>query len=485
MKISPLSFVLGVLGLTIATIVCSVIGFNTARIVGKDVALELGQGSTSTFDASGSLATNTPFPTRQAAVSSPIAQQLAGGTVTAAPLEPTRTLDLLADIPQLTDPRRVTILVLGIDQRGNEQGAFRTDTMILISIDPARRSAGVLSIPRDLWVTIPGFQSGRINTANYVGDNASYPGGGAALAAQTVELNLGIQVDNYVLVNFDVFTTVVNTLAPDGVEVCPTELIDDPDYPDAGYGTISVRFEPGCQVLDATRLLQYARTRATQGGDFDRARRQQEVLRAFRDTLLTAGGLANIIGQVPTLWNEISDAVRTNLTLPELLSLAQLAQTVPSDRITFGVIDNLYVDLAQTSSGDQVLVPRQAAINFLLQQVFNPQGDLSLSDLRTRADAENATIVVFNNTDIPGLASQTRDWLTSRGVSVSQLGNVAEISSAPTVVRDYGGKVWTARYLAALMGLSPDRVLPGADGATSADVMVVVGSDIQALLTGQ
>jgi LCP family protein required for cell wall assembly len=357
--------------------------------------------------------------------------------------------------------------------------------MILISIDPARRSAGVLSIPRDLWVTIPGFQSGRINTANYVGDNASYPGGGAALAAQTVELNLGIQVDNYVLVNFDVFTTVVNTLAPDGVEVCPTELIDDPDYPDAGYGTISVRFEPGCQVLDATRLLQYARTRATQGGDFDRARRQQEVLRAFRDTLLTAGGLANIIGQVPTLWNEISDAVRTNLTLPELLSLAQLAQTVPSDRITFGVIDNLYVDLAQTSSGDQVLVPRQAAINFLLQQVFNPQGDLSLSDLRTRADAENATIVVFNNTDIPGLASQTRDWLTSRGVSVSQLGNVAEISSAPTVVRDYGGKVWTARYLAALMGLSPDRVLPGADGATSADVMVVVGSDIQALLTGQ
>lgn len=481
MRVSPLAFLLGTLALALATVICSVVGFNAARTV----ALDLGEAGVQPFDPGALVVANTPIPTRQVA-GVPTGQPRATvAAAAAAPDTPTETPNLLSDIPVNTDPRRVTILVLGIDQRGNEQGPFRTDTMILVSLDPARKTAGVLSIPRDLWVDIPGFQSGRINTANSLGDSSGYPGGGAVLAAATVELNFGIEVDNYVLVNFDVFTAVVNSLAPNGVEICPTELINDPDYPDAGYGTIAIRFEPGCQRLDATRLLQYARTRATQGGDFDRARRQQEVLAAFRNEVLSAGGLANIIGQIPSLWNEVSGSVHTNLTLPELLSLAQLAQEVPRDDIHFGVVDNLYVDLAQTSTGDQVLIPRQASIGFLLQQVFNPQTDLSLSDLRTRAEAENASIVVFNNTDIAGLAGQTRDWLTSRGVTVSALGNSAQTDGSPTVIRDYTGQVWTARYLAALLGLPPERVQLGADGATTADVMVVAGPDIVPLLGGQ
>ncbi len=483
MRLSPLTFLLGVAALVIATILCSAAGFSVARTIASDLGRTgIQSGSFDDFTRE----QPTPLPTRAVAqVPTGDASAVQADVTPEASILPTPTLNPLADIPELADPRRVTILVLGIDQRGDERGPFRTDTMILVSLDPARRRAGVLSIPRDLWVTIPGFRSGRINTANELGDINGYPGGGPALAAATVEFNLGIDVDNYVLINFDVFTRVVNTLTPGGVEVCPTELIDDPDYPDAGYGTIAVRFEPGCQRLDAERLLQYARTRATFGGDFDRARRQQEVLRAFRDEVLTAGGLANIITQIPTLWDEVSSSIQTNLSLNQMLTLAQLAQEIPSTNITFGVIDNLYVDLAQTSSGDQVLIPRQSGINFLLQQVFNPQGDLSLSDLRTRAEAENADIVVFNNTDVPGLASQTRDWLASRGVRVVALGNTAAPNSAPTIVRDYTGRVWTARYLAALLGLPPDRVQPGADGATTEDVMVVVGPDLQPLLAGQ
>jgi hypothetical protein len=177
--------------------------------------------------------------------------------------------------------------------------------------------------------------------------------------------------------------------------------------------------------------------------------------------------------------------VQTNLTFEQLLSLAQLAQEIPRENIQFGVIDNLYVDLAQTNTGDQVLIPRQSGINFLLQQVFNPVGDLSISELRARAEAENAEIVVFNNTDTQGLAGLTRDWLVSQGVAIVNVGNVQQPTNTPTLIRDYTGRIWTARYLAALMGLSPDRVQPGADGATTADVMVVVGSDIQPLLGGE
>ncbi|MCL4246678.1 MAG: LCP family protein [Anaerolineae bacterium] len=482
MRLSPLTFLLAIIALAAATIVCSIVGYTTAY--------SFSVGSVQTFDQQpvfdGFLrAQPTPTLPPTAVVQSALATANATSEpTTIAEIVPTPTLDPLADIPEITDPRRITILILGIDQRAGETGSFRSDTMILVSIDPARKTAGVLSIPRDLWVTIPGYQSGRINTANELGDAYGFPGGGPALAAATVELNLGIEIDNYVRVNFDVFTQVVNTLAPDGIEVCPTEPIDDPKYPDAGYGTISVHFDAGCQRLDATHLLQYARTRATRGADFDRARRQQEVLSAFREEVLSAGGLANIIGQIPTLWEQVSSNVTTNLSLNEILSLAQLAQDIPRSNITFGVIDNLYVDLAQTNTGDQVLLPRQTSMNFLLQQVFNPQGDLSLSDLRARAEAENAEIVVFNNTDVAGLAGQTRDWLTSRGVPVANVGNTATPNSAPTVVRDYGGKVWTARYLAALLGLPPDRVQPGADGATTADVMVVAGPDIQSLLAG-
>jgi hypothetical protein len=284
------------------------------------------------------------------------------------------------------------------------------------------------------------------------------------------------------MVNFEVFTQVVSTLAPDGLEVCPQSLIEDNSYPDGSYGIISIRFEAGCQRLAAEQLLQYARTRHG-NSDFDRARRQQEVLNAFRAEILNVGGLLSVAPRLPGLWAEVAQNVRTDLTYDEILSLAQLAQDIPRENIQFGVMDNLYVDLAKTSTGDDVLIPRQSSINFLLQQIFNPQGDLDLGELRARAEGENAEIVVFNNTDTQGLAGQTRDWLASRGVSIANIGNVATPSNTPTLIRDYTGRVWTARYLAALLGLPPDRVQPGADGATTADVMVVVGSDIDSLLS--
>jgi LCP family protein required for cell wall assembly len=355
--------------------------------------------------------------------------------------------------------------------------------MIVVSIDPVRKTVGMLSVPRDLWVDIPGYQPNRVNTANYLGDSSGYPGGGPALAARTITDNLGIKIDRYLRVNFDVFTQVVNLVAPNGVEVCPTEAIDDDHYPDAGYGTITVHFDPGCQRLEAERLLQYARTRATEGSDFDRAQRQQEVIKALRDAVLNAGGIVNFIGQIPALWDSLSGAYVTDLTLEEIIALGALASEIPRENIQSGVINNLYVDLASTASGEQVLVPRYDAIRSLMDDVFNPRVNVTLSELRERAAAENAEIVVYNNTDIPGLAGQTRDWLNGQGLSItSQPGNVPEPGNTPTVIRDYTGRLWTARYLAALLGLPADRIQPGNDGLTSADVMIVAGSDMPQIL---
>ena len=126
------------------------------------------------------------------------------------------------------------------------------------------------------------------------------------------------------------FTTAVNLLAPNGVEICVSEVIDDPDYPDAGYGIIQVHFDPGCQALDAERLLQYARTRATDGADFDRARRQQEVLAAMKQEIASIEGIGNLVAQAPALWDELSGSFRTSMTLEEIIGLGTLVQAHPA-----------------------------------------------------------------------------------------------------------------------------------------------------------
>jgi LCP family protein required for cell wall assembly len=504
MRIPGWTFIVGIFALLAGTVACSLVAFASMR----QFAIELPGAPNSPFAVVGYILGGgedeeaTPFdesappqpsvvvPT--AVVSAPAVETAIGAPTTEATsivdtnVTPTATIDPLLDDPIVTDPRRKTILLMGIDQRDaiNEPGPFRTDTMMVITVDPARKTAGVLSIPRDLWVTIPGFGQDRINTANATGDANAFPGGGPALAAETVATNLGIRVDYYVLVNFHVFTAVVDLLAPNGVEICVSEMIDDPDYPDAGYGYIHVHFDPGCQQLDAEHLLQYARTRATYGGDFDRARRQQEVLDTMRAKVLSVGGVANFVAQAPAIWDELKDSYKTNLTLEQIIGLGRIMAEIPRENIEFGVIDNRYVDLGTTPTGDQILIPNQTAISDLIQRIFNPQADLTLADLRTRAEAENAKIVIYNNTDVTGLATQTREFLASQQVDVVQVGNVPTPTNGATVIRDYTGSPWTARYLAALLGLSVDQIEPGNDGLTAYDVMVVVGTDIEPLLSG-
>lgn len=236
-------------------------------------------------------------------------------------------------------------------------------------------------------------------------------------------------------------------------------------------------------MLDAEHLLQYARTRHTQGSDFDRAGRQQEVLRALREKVLSAGGITSFIGQAPALWQQLSTSIKTNMNLEEILKLGSLMGDIPKDSLSFGQIDNLYVTFASTTSGDQVLLLKTNAIRLLVQQVLFPEENLTISELRSRADSEKATIAVFNNTDVLGLAGQTRDWLAGRGVEIGQVGNTPTASNANTEIHVYTGKIWTARYLAALMGLPQDRVQPGADGLTTNDIAVVIGPDMQPILT--
>jgi len=434
-----------------------------------------------------SLFTAVPAATTVPATPVPRAEAAAEATAMPSKVPATATAPPAQELPRITDPRAMNILLLGIDQRSaaDEQGPFRTDTMILLNINPARETVGVLSFPRDLWVEIPSYGPGRINTANFLGDSDAYPGGGGpALAMETIAENFGIRVEKYLLVNFDVFTTVVDMLAPAGVLVNVTEFIDDPTYPDDFYGTIHVAFEPGQQRMDAETLLQYARTRRTQGGDFDRARRQQQVLDAVRAEVLSAGGIVNFVTQAFPLWQELQDNYRTNLELNEIIALGRLMGNIEREDIRYSVIDNYYASLGKTATGEDVLFPDFVAIRDLIMRTFYPQTQLTLAEIRARAEAEAAQIFVYNGTSVVGLAGDTREWLLAQGLGVNGVNNDVTRHRQQTEIRQYGRYNWTARYIAHLMGLPEDRIQRSADGVIADGVLIALGADAPAIIAG-
>jgi LCP family protein required for cell wall assembly len=389
------------------------------------------------------------------------------------------------------DPRRVTVLLMGIDQREGEEGQFRTDTMIVLTLDPIAKTGAMLSIPRDLWVSIPGTGTqGRINTANFVGDNPSlnYPGGGPALAMLTVENLLGIPIDHYLLVNFTAFTTFVNTLGE--IEICVRERIDDPKYPDGSYGYNPIVIEAGCQPMGAERLLQYARTRATSGGDFDRAKRQQEVILAVRNKILSAGGASALLGNALTLWQSVSANVRTDLTLDELIELALAAQEI--NDIRSATIGEGEVLPGVGTDGSDILIPIQTDIFALVADLTRPPsrpaappGSVVVPDpnnvpLIVREEA--ALIAILNGTTIQGRAGALRDVLLSYNIDVAMVGNAATTDVVETSIVYYGNHAQSAAYVAAILATLNGNNLPpiqrGEGSNPKGDLIIVVGTDL-------
>lgn len=482
MRISTPLLLVGVVGLIVLAIVAGVLVYGAAR------ALTIQAGDIAELPAFDPLGLRTN-PTPVGVVS------IGGATATPLAAVPTETgadapgednvqtvSSIAGDYEMWADPTRVTVLLLGIDQRRGEEGPFRSDTLIVLSMDPVRKTAAMLSIPRDLWVSIPGFEPERINVANSLGDSFNFPGGGPALAALTVERNLGLRIDHTVRVNFDLFLNVVDAVAP--VEICVNQTIHDEAYPDGSYGIMTVHFDTGCQDMNAEQLLQYARTRHTNGSDFDRARRQQQVINALRDQVLSLGGVQSLLGEAPALWDAVRQDVQTTLSFDEVVSLALLAQEIPSEDITQAVLDANYVYFETTLTGDQVLRLRGDAMRSLVSDLFNPV-QMDQETLRGLAASESVSLSVVNGTTVQGLAAEARDWLQDQGYSVAEIGNATSSGYQQSVIKDYTNNPYSARLLASIMGLSITQVQPGSDNATVQDIQIVVGEDLIPLLRGQ
>ncbi|MDT8307028.1 MAG: LCP family protein [Anaerolineae bacterium] len=372
---------------------------------------------------------------------------------------------------------RVNILLLGIDLRCDEEGPTHTDSMMVVTVDPVGMSAAALSLPRDMWVEIPGFGVNRINQAFFQGDAYDYPGGGAALAVETVEATLGVPIDYYLAVNFEGFIEFVDLIG--GISVEAKEEIDDPDYPDSCYGYDPFYIDEGIHELDGAMALKYARTRATAGSDIDRAARQQEVVMAVRDQVLRLNMIPRLLAQAPQLWRSFQKNVDTNMGLEETIQLALLAQDIPRDKIRTMVIDYSYVYNEQTPDGQMVLVPNRERIRGLRDQLFAPPAIPTpvIENLPELAREENARVHVQNGTSAVGLAASTQEYLVPFGINVVEIGN-AEGTLPSTQIVDYGSHLNTTRYIAELLKVPPLNITYSTrPPAGDYDVLVILGND--------
>jgi LCP family protein required for cell wall assembly len=370
---------------------------------------------------------------------------------------------------------RVNVLVMGLDYRDwlAGEGAPRTDTMILLTINPLDRTAGMLSIPRDLWVNIPGFNYGRINTAYSLGVAYSYPGGGPGLAMATVEELIGVPIDYYAQIDFSAFERFIDDIG--GIQLTIGKKIKvDP------IGQEVKTLRPGTYTLPGALALAYARARNTEGGDFDRATRQQEVIMAIRDQILHQYKLSTLIAKSPTLYQELSAGVHTNLSLDQAIKLAWLAQQIPKSSIQRGIIGPPdQVLLVQSPEGDQVLKPIADKIRLLRDSVFfqnrvDSPAATSISPA-DRMKAEAPKITILNGTTTTGLASQTLEYLQSQGIT-AEAGNADQVYNN-TSIFDYTGKVYTVQYLVNLMKIDTNHIFSRYDPTSQVDVVVILGLD--------
>ncbi len=265
-----------------------------------------------------------------------------------------------------SETTRTNILIMGIDRRPGEAFVSRTDTMMLLSIDPETGNAYLLSIPRDFYAVIPGQGRDRINTAFVYGATGNNPEGGAQLAMQTVEYNLGVPVHHYLLVDFSAVVGGIDSLG--GIDIFVPQNISDPTFPDMGYGYDPLFIPAGQHHFDGTMTLKYARTRH-QDNDYGRAQRQQQLIMAVRDKVM-ALGVTEMIKRAPLLYRQLSSGIRTDLSIQDMISLAKIASDISEENIQRAVLDQEYLYPYRNEKGASVLVPMNEKIAPLIQSFF-------------------------------------------------------------------------------------------------------------------
>ncbi len=362
---------------------------------------------------------------------------------------------------------RVNILLIGIGGAGHDGGDL-ADTIQLVSIEPERQRAVMVSLPRDLYVQVPdSFQSVKINEVHMIGEDQELPGGGPALLKKKVGEILGLDVHYFVRVDFKGFRQVIDSMG--GVAINVKEPLYDPYYP-LGHGYQVVDVPAGETQMNGELALKYARSRETTS-DFDRSRRQQEVLVAARNKALSVAFLTNP-SKISQLVDILGDHVLTDLTLKEAQRLAEIVRDIKPANVTSQVIDGETTGLLYDSVGPGgafILLPTAGNYSEIQEFVKQLLGS-------SAARGEGARVELQNASGAGGLAAAEEEKLETFGLAVAGVSNAAELAQQ-TVIYDFtdGDKPGTVQLLADRFG--GQVVSRPRPAGSKTDIRVVIGTD--------
>ncbi|MEA3350594.1 MAG: LCP family protein [Chloroflexota bacterium] len=384
---------------------------------------------------------------------------------------------------------RITILLLGVDDRVwmTNDGPPRTDVIILVTINPENKTMGMLSLPRDLWVDVPGYGNHKINQAYFLGVADAYPSGGAGLALATVEKFLDVDIPYYVRIDFNTFVHLINKIG--GVKLnVPKEI-----KLDFGDGNIK-QLQRGVQTLPGDYTLAYVRARHTDGGDFDRMARQQLVLDAIKQRVTDFDLIPTLMREFPSIYQEVADGTSTNLTLQQIVQLAKLGGDIPRENILYMTIGLDRVSPDMNVRGEYILRPDITEIKSLRNAVFalepSPITPTPIPPAATPTEVQptpmeaqptetqekDIAVAVHNGTLIAGLAGETADYLKNNAFTVTDVGNTERLYAYTTII-DYTGNSQTIVTLAELLSVAKSKIYSSYDPDSQVDILVILGND--------
>jgi LCP family protein required for cell wall assembly len=371
-----------------------------------------------------------------------------------------------SDLP--IPPRLVSVVVLGVE---GDSLHWHSDSIQVLMLNPDTQRIGIVGLPRDAWVAIPGYGHNRINVVDLLGERDKYPGGGPALLQRTLWENFALPMDFYARVRFDGFIEIIDTLG--GAEVmveCPIDdLFPHPSNPDE---VVSLDLSPGPHHLDGVMTLLYARSRWSTN-DYDRSRRQQTVLKG----LFRQAQDSDILTRLPQLYEQLAATVQTDLQLTDVLALARHALLVEPENVDTLVIDRRLLEDYITPEGAAVLLLDEAKIQARLHEFFT-----RLNQPASQPSAR-PRVVIENQTASPTWGEVAASRVAWAGGEVVASEGLRHSQSRTSIISYTSSPSATLTALTAIFGVDPSAIVDSSQAAPdrrhAEDIRVIVGNDFQ------
>lgn len=369
----------------------------------------------------------------------------------------------------ISNPESINFLLIGSDTRTGS--SFRTDTLIVVSFQPATNLVTLISIPRDLYVYIPGWTMQRINAAYLHGELGYYPGGGPELLKDTILYNFGIQIDHFAMVNFEGFKQIIDTLGgidlPISCAFTEWHIINPNGDPQDEDNWELITIGPGVVHMDGDLALWYARSRI-RSSDFDRGRRQQEVLRAIYSQALQIG----MIARMPELYSQLNSTITTDIGLDDVINFAPYAGNLSAAKIR-----SYFINLDRVSGwrtplqNASVLLPNGRAIYDMLQEALGPPNLAEEIHIESIVEIWNGT----NNLDWDQLAAERLHF----GGFDTQIALADQRNYSQTKLFDFTPEQDPEQSAAILntLGLQSSNLVGDPNPSSTVDYRLVIGAD--------